>query len=138
MRSLTWLISLPIVAEAGEVLWSGFFNESATVADFDDCRFILEVNRTHSDMSGSWSNQVGDWQWYIHGSAATDKYLGLAQGYKNPADTSDTQGIRITIVGFVSSPETRLCQLTTVRMAHRSGMVKRWSDPRLYPKPRQT
>jgi hypothetical protein len=48
---------------------------------------------------GSWSNQVGDWQWYIHGSASTETYLGLSPDNKNPADTSDEQGIRITIVG---------------------------------------
>ncbi|KAJ5238177.1 CAZyme family GH131 [Penicillium chrysogenum] len=84
MRSLAWLLSLPIAAEAGEVLWSGFFNASATVADFD---------------KWSWSNQVGDWQWYIHGSASTETYLGLSPDNKNPADTSDEQGIRITIDG---------------------------------------
>lgn len=42
MRSFTWLITLPMVAEAGEVLWSGFFNESATVAEFDNCRLNAE------------------------------------------------------------------------------------------------
>ncbi|QQK47469.1 carbohydrate-binding module family 1 protein [Penicillium digitatum] len=84
MRSLAWLVSLPMVADAGEVLWSGFFNASATVADFD---------------KWSWSNQVGDWQWYIHGSAGTDKYLGLSPDHKNPADSTDEQGIRITIDG---------------------------------------
>jgi hypothetical protein len=40
MRSLAWLLSLPIAAEAGEVLWSGFFNASATVADFDKCKRV--------------------------------------------------------------------------------------------------
>jgi hypothetical protein len=40
MRSLAWLLSLPLAAEAGEVLWSGFFNASATVADFDKCKRV--------------------------------------------------------------------------------------------------
>ncbi|KAJ5817385.1 hypothetical protein N7447_009618 [Penicillium robsamsonii] len=84
MRSLSWLVSLPMVAEAGEVLWSGLFDASATVADFDEW---------------SWSNQVGAWQWYIHGSAPTEEYLGLSPDHKNPAGTSDEQGIRITIDG---------------------------------------
>ncbi|KAJ5189999.1 hypothetical protein N7472_009013 [Penicillium cf. griseofulvum] len=84
MRSLAWLVSLPIVAEAGEVLWSGLFDASASVADFDEW---------------SWSNQVGAWQWYIHGSGATEKYLGLSPDNKNPAATSEEQGIRITIDG---------------------------------------
>lgn len=52
---------------------------------------------------GSWSNQVGAWQWYIHGNASTDKYLGLSPDHKNPADTSDAQGVRITIVGHIPS-----------------------------------
>ncbi|KAJ5306990.1 hypothetical protein N7508_006005 [Penicillium antarcticum] len=84
MKSFAWLISLPMVAEAGEVLWSGLFNASATVADFD---------------KWSWSNQVGAWQWYIHGTASTDEYLGLSPDHKSPADTSEAQGIRITIDG---------------------------------------
>lgn len=52
---------------------------------------------------GSWSNQVGAWQWYIHGNASTDNYLGLSPDHKNPADTSDAQGVRITIVGYIPS-----------------------------------
>ncbi|KAI2709107.1 CAZyme family GH131 [Penicillium roqueforti] len=84
MRFIAWLVALSGVAEAGEVLWSGLFNASATVADFDEW---------------SWSNQVGAWQWYIHGTASTDQYLGLSPDHKNPADTSDEQGIRITIDG---------------------------------------
>jgi hypothetical protein len=51
---------------------------------------------------GSWSNQVGAWQWYIHGPGSTENYLGLSPEYKNPADTSDAQGIRITIVSRIS------------------------------------
>lgn len=47
---------------------------------------------------GSWSNQIGSWQWYIHGSGKTSEYLGLSPDFKNPADTSDAQGVRITIV----------------------------------------
>lgn len=43
MRSLTWLISLPIVAEAGDVLWSGLFDASASVADFDECKASTEI-----------------------------------------------------------------------------------------------
>lgn len=45
MRTFTWLISLPMVAEAGEILWSGLFNESATVADFDKCKLVSELSR---------------------------------------------------------------------------------------------
>jgi hypothetical protein len=38
MKSFAWLISLPMVAEAGEVLWSGLFDAAATVADIDKCK----------------------------------------------------------------------------------------------------
>lgn len=47
---------------------------------------------------GSWSSEIGDWQWYIHGSEPTADYLALSSSYKNPADTTDAQGIKITIV----------------------------------------
>lgn len=47
---------------------------------------------------GSWSNQIAPWQWYIHGSAATSQYLGVSSSFKNPADTTDAQGLRTTIV----------------------------------------
>jgi hypothetical protein len=43
MWTFTWLISLFMVAEAGEVLWSGFFNESATVAEFDNCKLVAKI-----------------------------------------------------------------------------------------------
>ncbi|OXV07050.1 hypothetical protein Egran_05184 [Elaphomyces granulatus] len=71
-------------ALAGEVLWSGIFNSSFTVADFD---------------KWSWSNKIEPWQWYIHGNASTSRYLEVSPHFKNPADASDAQGIKITIDG---------------------------------------
>ncbi|OJJ45230.1 hypothetical protein ASPZODRAFT_99088 [Penicilliopsis zonata CBS 506.65] len=68
---------------AGSVLWSGIFNSTATVEDFD---------------LWSWSNEIEPWQWYIHGTGNTSEYLGLSADYKNPA-ASDAQGLRITIDG---------------------------------------
>ncbi|KKK17678.1 hypothetical protein P175DRAFT_0460212 [Aspergillus ochraceoroseus IBT 24754] len=81
MKSI--LFSLPL-ASAGTVLWSGLFNETFTVDDFDDW---------------SWSNQIEPYQWYIHGSNTTSHYLGLSPDFKNPNSTleHETQGIRITI-----------------------------------------
>ncbi|KAL1981932.1 hypothetical protein VTN96DRAFT_1996 [Rasamsonia emersonii] len=87
MKQTAVLPILPILfttARAGNILWSGIFNSSVTVADFD---------------LWSWSNQIEPWQWYIHGSGPTSEYLGLSPDFKNPADTSDAQGIRITIDG---------------------------------------
>lgn len=88
-------------AKAGTILWSGFFNASATVADFDDCTSSAYCHYTIINTyfsKGSWSNEIGDWQWYIHGSEPTADYLALSPSYKNPADTTDSQGIKITIV----------------------------------------
>ena len=47
--------------------------------------------------TGSWSNQVGPYQYYIHGSGAVTEYVNLGTAYKNPADTSSAQGIQVTI-----------------------------------------
>lgn len=41
---------------------------------------------------------MAPWQSYIHGAGATSEYLELSSDFKNPADTSDAQGIRISIV----------------------------------------
>ncbi|KAJ5354376.1 uncharacterized protein N7496_012809 [Penicillium cataractarum] len=83
-KYVAWMIPLPIAVQCGDLLWSGIFNSSASVADFD---------------KWSWSNQIAPWQWYIHGTGNTSEYLGLSSDFKNPADTSDSQGIRISIDG---------------------------------------
>ncbi|KAF8173685.1 hypothetical protein BJ912DRAFT_70457 [Pholiota molesta] len=85
MKSAFALLALSVArVQAGTILWSGFFNSSGTVANFDQW---------------SWSNQIAPWQWYIHGSGATSEYLGLSPSFKNPADTTDAQGLRTTIDG---------------------------------------
>ncbi|PYH63649.1 glycoside hydrolase family 131 protein [Aspergillus vadensis CBS 113365] len=71
-------LAFPASTLAGSVLWSGIFNSSYTVADFDEW---------------SWSNQIAPWQWYIHGDGETSEYLALSSDYKNPA-ASDAQGLR--------------------------------------------
>ncbi|KAJ7505258.1 hypothetical protein B0H11DRAFT_2339372, partial [Mycena galericulata] len=43
------------------------------------------------------SNEVGEYQWYIHGTENTSHYLALDPSFKNPADTSETNGLRATI-----------------------------------------
>ncbi|KAL4893606.1 hypothetical protein BDV59DRAFT_27350 [Aspergillus ambiguus] len=79
MKSLLFVVPL---AQAGTVVWNGFFNSSYT---------LDELNQW------SWSNQIAPYQWYIHGSGATSDYLALSPDYKNPADEADAKGIRITI-----------------------------------------
>lgn len=62
------------------------------------------MSEIHSNETGSWSNQIGDWQWYIHGDGETSDYLELSEGFKGPGDKSDDQGIRITIVRPAKGP----------------------------------
>ena len=45
----------------------------------------------------SWANQVGNYQYYIHGSGAVSKYVNLSPSFKNPADSGSKQGAKITI-----------------------------------------
>jgi len=85
MKSALALLSLfAASARAGTILWSGFFNASSKVSDFD---------------AWSFSNEIGNWQWYIHGPSPTANYLALSSSNKNPADTTDAQGIKTTIDG---------------------------------------
>ncbi|KAK0658865.1 hypothetical protein DIS24_g4532 [Lasiodiplodia hormozganensis] len=69
-------------AAAGTVLWDGRFNEFNSSEDLNNW---------------SWANQVGPYQYYIHGSGAVTDYVNLSPDYKNPADTASEQGVRITI-----------------------------------------
>ncbi|RPD54645.1 hypothetical protein L226DRAFT_487992 [Lentinus tigrinus ALCF2SS1-7] len=70
------------VVRGGTKIWDGSFNAFSTVADFD---------------KWSWASEVGTYQWYIHGSQPTSHYLALDPAYKNPADTDETHGLRMTI-----------------------------------------
>jgi hypothetical protein len=48
-------------------------------------------------LPGSWANQVGPYQYYIHGSGDVTKYVNLSPSYKNSADAGSKQGAKITI-----------------------------------------
>lgn len=74
--------SLVSVASAGTVLWDGRFNDLSSASDLDNW---------------SWSNQVGPYQWYIHGDGETTEYVNLSSDYKNPADSASTQGAKISL-----------------------------------------
>ncbi|ORY69976.1 uncharacterized protein BCR38DRAFT_96685 [Pseudomassariella vexata] len=64
------------------VIWDGRFNDFSSSADLD---------------KWSWSNQVGPYQYYIHGSGTVDKYVNLSPDYKNPNDTVSKQGAKFTL-----------------------------------------
>ncbi|KAL3424586.1 hypothetical protein PVAG01_03867 [Phlyctema vagabunda] len=64
------------------ILWDGRFNDLSTSTDLNNW---------------SWANQVGPYQYYIHGSGAVTEYVNLASTYKNPADTGSKQGAKISL-----------------------------------------
>ena len=68
-----------------EIIWDGRFT-STSAADIG---------------KWSWENQVGAYQYYIHGSGATTDYINISPDYANPADTS-SEGARITVDGTSS------------------------------------
>ncbi|KAI2628161.1 carbohydrate-binding module family 1 protein [Xylaria nigripes] len=75
------LVSTPLAA-CGTVLWDGRFNDLTSSADLNNW---------------SWSNLVGPYQYYIHGSGEVTDYVNLSPNYKNPVDTSSKQGVKITL-----------------------------------------
>ncbi|TFY75875.1 hypothetical protein EWM64_g8139, partial [Hericium alpestre] len=90
MFRLSALAVLPLLSStvlSGTTIWSGSFNAYPTVASFDNS---LTTCR-------SWSNEIGEYQWYIHGTGPTSDYLALDPSYKNPADTAETNGLRLTL-----------------------------------------
>jgi len=44
----------------------------------------------------SFSNEVGQYQYYIHGDGPVTDYVNLGTTYKNPADKSSNKGVKIT------------------------------------------
>ncbi|KAH7406640.1 hypothetical protein DE146DRAFT_648000 [Phaeosphaeria sp. MPI-PUGE-AT-0046c] len=76
------LSALLSAASAGTIVWDGRFNDMTSSADLEKWSF---------------STPVGSYQYYIHGSGATSKYVNLDSSFKNPADTGSKQGAKITI-----------------------------------------
>ncbi|KAH6849831.1 hypothetical protein B0I37DRAFT_390294 [Chaetomium sp. MPI-CAGE-AT-0009] len=81
MKAVSILAALAASAN-GAVLWDGRFNEFTSSKDLN---------------AWSWANQVGPYQYYIHGSGSVEKYINLSPDYKNPADTVSKQGAKFTL-----------------------------------------
>ncbi|KAK1050716.1 hypothetical protein LTR74_016969 [Friedmanniomyces endolithicus] len=64
------------------VLWDGRLNNETSSAFLNDWSF---------------SDTVGQYQYYIHGTGPVTDYVNLATSYKNPADSGSAQGIQVTI-----------------------------------------
>ncbi|KAH8881332.1 hypothetical protein GQ53DRAFT_515636 [Thozetella sp. PMI_491] len=77
------VLAAPIASvSAGSIVWDGRFNDLSTSADLNNW---------------SWSNQVGPYQYYIHGNSNVTAYVNLATAFKNPADSGSKQGAKITL-----------------------------------------
>ncbi|CBX90954.1 hypothetical protein LEMA_P059880.1 [Plenodomus lingam JN3] len=79
---LSTLVGIVSADTKGTTIWDGRFNDMTSSVDLEKWSF---------------SNPVGAYQYYIHGSGTVDKYVNLDATYKNPADTGSKQGVRITI-----------------------------------------
>lgn len=78
----TLLTALAASLAQGAIIWDGRFNDLKAAADLN---------------TWSWSNQVGPFQYYIHGSGTVNKYIELSAEHKNPNDTGSKQGAKFTL-----------------------------------------
>lgn len=81
MKTVALLAALAASVE-GAILWDGRFNDLTSAEDLN---------------KWSWSNQVGPYQYYIHGPGTVTQYINLSPDYKNPADSGSRQGARFTL-----------------------------------------
>ncbi|KAK3396771.1 hypothetical protein B0T20DRAFT_243088 [Sordaria brevicollis] len=79
---LAGLLAQALSVSAGTILWDGRFNDLTSSTDLN---------------KWSWGNQVGPYQYYIHGSSEVTAYVNLSPSYKNPADSGSNQGAKITL-----------------------------------------
>jgi hypothetical protein len=80
--ALAGLLAQAAASSAGTILWDGRFNDLSSASDLNNW---------------SWSNEVGPYQYYIHGSEPVTSYVALSPSYKNPADGGSNQGAKITL-----------------------------------------
>ncbi|KAI5193702.1 hypothetical protein E4T39_08833 [Aureobasidium subglaciale] len=85
-NSIALTTALLAGSSMAEILWDGRFTDKSAA----------EINEW------SWENQVGAYQYYIHGSGATTDYVNISPDYANPADSSSSDGARITVDGTSS------------------------------------
>ncbi|KAG9004071.1 hypothetical protein FRB90_011060 [Tulasnella sp. 427] len=77
-----FVASLVAAASAGSVVWSGDFDYYGSASDFN---------------TWSWSNQVGEYQYYIHGSGPVTQYLDVSTAYANPGISGESKGLKLSI-----------------------------------------
>ncbi len=79
---LVYLVAQLATTAAGAILWDGRFNDLSSSSDLNNW---------------SWSDEVGPYQYYIHGPSPVTSYINLSPSYKNPADSGSIQGAKITL-----------------------------------------
>ncbi|CAD0083123.1 unnamed protein product [Aureobasidium vineae] len=85
-NSIALTTALLAGSSMAEIIWDGRFTDKSAA----------EIDKW------SWNNQVGAYQYYIHGTGATTDYINISPDYANPADTSSSDGARITVDGTSS------------------------------------
>ncbi|KAG9043271.1 hypothetical protein FS837_009816 [Tulasnella sp. UAMH 9824] len=80
--AVAFVASLFATARAGTVLWSGDFDYYTTTTDFNNW---------------SWANQVGEYQYYIHGSGPVTQYLDVSTAYAHPGVSGESKGLKLSI-----------------------------------------
>ncbi|KAG9005393.1 hypothetical protein FRB95_004676 [Tulasnella sp. JGI-2019a] len=70
------------LAQAGTVVWTG---------DFDYYTSPNDLN------NWSWSNEVGEYQYYIHGSENVTSYIAFDPSYRNPGISGESNGLKLSI-----------------------------------------
>lgn len=72
--------------------WDPSFNERVVRSgDFDYYSSPAALNQW------SWSNQVGPYQYYIHGSGPVTEYINFSPSYKNPGVSGESTGLKLTV-----------------------------------------
>ncbi|KAG8980399.1 hypothetical protein FRC05_006030 [Tulasnella sp. 425] len=83
MKAVTaFVASLFAAASAGTIVWNGSFDYYGSATDFN---------------TWSWSNQVGEYQYYIHGSGPVTEYLDVSTAYANPGISGESKGLKLSI-----------------------------------------
>ncbi|KAI4715880.1 hypothetical protein E4T48_07933 [Aureobasidium sp. EXF-10727] len=85
-NSIALTTALLAGSSMAEIIWDGRFTDKSAA----------EIDKW------SWNNQVGAYQYYIHGPGATTDYINISPDYANPADSSSLDGARITVDGTSS------------------------------------
>ncbi|CAD0107465.1 unnamed protein product [Aureobasidium uvarum] len=85
-NSIALTTALLAGSSMAEIIWDGRFTDKSAA----------EIDKW------SWNNQVGAYQYYIHGAGATTDYINISPDYANPADISSSDGARITVDGTSS------------------------------------